>query len=614
VWWVKDVEKNQWHTHSIVSRPLSFTGFQGNSGFVEALAPESVHRAFERRFDYCRLNGEWYKSNEVSTSAPSQFKLIENDTVLRFDRPVEKDADAAKSMPYFTTKQPDTPPLDKPDIEQAEAFAWENQVTVRWNIPKSAAPQLGYKLGVFDNTAAEGAPLDVFEDNAPHILARRLDTQREAKSVRLNVRDIFDQEKSITIPVQAAALLPATEAAKVRPGLEYAYYEAPANAEWERLPDFSALTPVRQGRVGTLDDTVQEDRYKLFGLRYAGYLRAPADGLYVFSVGTCDGSRMSIDDKVIADNDGIHSASVKQYSIALKKGLHAFEMLYFKGPSRRHGAHANLADKISISWEGPGFGLRKLTTNDFMSKSADLPSLTLALKGAVSGGVLEDNLAEIRAKISLHGHRLTNVQLYSGRMLLRSAEGTDIRDTGDIVFKVLFPAGSNRVWARLWYDDNYSVDSDNMLDFEAQEYTEGPWKFIVLGHKYPIGARYKDGTASFVGEGFYVAYQKVSGDYTLTARIAEIALTTKENGVHPANWLGLYTTNVGQQRKDRGLESTFNQWGLSVYLTAGKGMKGSADFPDLAGTRMCIPSFPEDHRWLRIIRRGKRYQSGARLT
>jgi len=608
-WWVKDVEKNRWYTHSIVSLPGHLTGFQGNSGFVEALAPESIHRAFERRFDYCRLNGKWYSSNKVSTSASSQFKLIENDTVLRFDRPVKNDAETVESIPYFTTKQPDTPPLDKPNIEQAEASVWENQVAVRWNIPKSAAPQLGYKLEVFDNTAAQGDPLDVFEDNAPHILARRLDTQREAKSVRLTVRDIFDQKKTITIPVQEAALLPAAQAGRVRPGLEYAYYETPENAEWERLPDFSALRPVRQGRVGALDDTVQKDRYKLFALRYTGYLRAPADGLYVFSAGTCDGSRIVLDGNVIADNDGIHSASVKQYSIALKKGLHAFEMSYFKGPSRRHGPHANLADKISVSWEGPGFGLRKLTKNDFVSKSADLPSLALHLKGAVSGGVLEDNLAEIRAKVSLHGHRLTNVQLYSGRMLLKNAGGADLGDTGDIVFNVLFPVGGNRVWARLWYDDNHSVDSDNMLDFEAQEYTEGPWKFIVLGHKYPIGARYKDGTASFAGEGFYVAYQKVSGDYTLTARIAEIALTTKNNGVHPANWLGLYTSNVGQQREGKGLESTFNEWGFGVYLTAGRGMKGSADFPDLAGTRMCMSSFPEDHRWLRIIRRGKRYQS-----
>jgi len=425
--------------------------------------------------------------------------------------------------------------------------------------------------------------------------------------MRLTVTDIFDQKTSTTIAVDQTTLDSAAEAIGVRPGLAYAYYEPPDNTEWEQLPDFSKLTPVRQGHVATLDDTVRQQREKLYALRYAGYLRAPADGLYVFSAVTCDGSRLTMDGKLIADNDGIHSASLKQYPIALKKGLHLFELLYFKGPSDRH--HANIANKISISWEGPGFGLRKLAEDDFMCQGEDVPSLTLALTGDVSGGVLKDNLVEIRTKATLHGHRLTKLQLYNGGMLLSSAEGAELRDTGDIIFKILLPAGRNRLWARLWYDGDRSVDSGNVLDFETQEYTEGPWKFIVLGHKHPIGVRYKDGKASFTGEGFYVGYQQVSGDFTLTARIADITLATEENGMHGDNWLGLDTSNVNQEREGQGLASTFDQWGFGIYLTAGRGMKGSADFPDLAGTRMGIPSFPADHRWLRIVRRGQRKQA-----
>ena len=606
-WWVKDLEKNTWHTHSVVRLPARATGFKGNGGFVEALAPETVHRAFERRLGYCRVDGKWHKSNVVKTGGRLFFKLIENGTVLRYDRSQPDSAGGGSGE--FATEQPDEPVLDPSAIEGATAMAYGNQVAVKWSIPRSASPQLGYRLEVFGDRQATGTPLKVVKDNAPHVLARRLDAGREVKSVRVTVTDIFDQQASITIPVKESTFLPSAKAAGLRPGLAYAYYEAPENVQWERLPDFQALTPVKQGHVGTLDDTVQGDRYRLFALRYRGYLKVPADGLYVFSVGTCDGNRMSLDGKVIADNDGLHGASVKQYPIALKKGLHPFDLQYFKGPSRRHGGHANLADKLSVSWEGPGFGLRRLAGNDFMCEDAELPACTLALKGAVSGAVLEDNLVEILAKTRLRGHRLTKVQLYSGRMVLRSAEGDDLARAGDLVFKVLFPAGRNRIRARLWYDDRYSVDSDNVLDFETREYTEGPWAFTVLGHKYPIAARYKDGTASFMGEGYYVGTQKVTGDFTLTARIADIVLTTKKNGVHASNWLGLYTSNVGRPHKDRGPESTFDQWGFGIYLTAGRGMKGPADFPDLGGGRMGIPSFPQDHRWLRIVRRGKRYQS-----
>jgi len=628
-WWVKDIEKNQWHTHSVVVLPAHATGFRGNSGFVEALAPDSVHRAFERRLGYCRAGGKWHKSNVVTTNSPQFFKLIEQGTVLRYDRSEPDSPGGVKTD--FVTQQPDEPPLDPPAIEDAEARSFGNQVMVRWNIPQNASPQLGYTIEVFADRAATGTPLRVFEDTAPQILATRLDTPREAQSVRLTVTDIFDQHTSVTIPVQPTALDSAAEAAGIRPGLAYTYYEPPDNTEWERLPDFSALTPVRQGHVATLDDTVRQDREKLYAMRYAGYLRAPADGLYVLSAGTCDGSRMKINGRVIAENDGIRSASVKQYTIALRQGLHAFELLYFKGPSRRH--HANIANRISIGWEGPGFGLRKLAEDDFVCGTEDVPSLTLALQGDVSGGILKDNLAKVRAKITRHGHRPTKLQLYNDRMLLSSAAGDELavasggkKGTGpicakhppgrsgkldlspfsEIVFQVLLPAGKNRLWARLWCDDNRSVDSSNVLDVETQECAEGPWRFIVLGHKHPIGARYKDGRASFTGEGFYVAYQKVLGDFTLTARIADITLAIEENGIHGSNWLGLYTSNVKRPRQGNGLESTFDQWGFGIYLTAGVGMKGSADFPDLAGTRMGIPSFPADHRWLRIVRRGQR--------
>ncbi|MCX6996931.1 MAG: PA14 domain-containing protein [Kiritimatiellaeota bacterium] len=611
-WWVKDLEKNRWYTHSIVSLPTHLTGFAGNSGFVEALAPESVHRAFEWRLGYCRADGQWHKANEVGSRSLSQFKLIENGTALRFDRPVENDRGGAKSDVIYATSAPDAPPLDAPAIGEAGATRCENQASVTWNIPPHAAPQLGYKIEVFGATGAQGRPFQVVEDRVPYRSARCLDTGQAAQSVRLTVTDIFDQQASVVIPVREATLLPAAEAAGARPGLAYAYYEAPANTEWEQLPDFQALTPVRQGHVKTLDDTVQGDREKRLALRYRGWLRAPADGLYVFAVGTCDGSRLSLDGKTMADNDGLHSMSVRQYPIALKKGTHTFELLYFKGAGTRHGGHANLADKLSVSWEGPGFGLRKLAENDFLCEGAELPALTLSLKDAARGGVIEDNLVEILATPSPGGHRLAKVQLYSGRMLLESAEGAALQKAGPVAFKILFPAGRNRIWARLWYDGQRSVDADNALEFETREHIKGPWTFTVLGHKYPIAARYKDGTASFTGEGTCVGTQKVVGDFTLTARIADITLTTEENGVNEANWLGLYTSSVkpSRNKNDRSLEASLSEHGgFSIFLTAGKGMKGTADFPDLGGGRMCMPSFPKGHRWLRIVRRGQRYES-----
>ncbi|MDG2124511.1 MAG: hypothetical protein P8J87_12475, partial [Verrucomicrobiales bacterium] len=285
-WWVKDVEQNKWYTHSVLRIPAAVTGFQSNSGFVEALAPESTPRAFERRLGYCRLDGNWYDS-PLSANDERKFKLIENNTVVRFDRS-QRDGGAKKEQTFFPTKQPATPTLDKPAIDQAEAHAWGNQVTVKWKIPQTAAPQLGYKIEAFARGGATGEPLATWQDAAPHITNKRLDTNVPAKSLRLTITDIFDQQIAVVIPVESTTIpAPNTIAEnKAQPGLNYVYYEDENGDTWEKLPDFSTLEPVKQGHVTTLDDTVREDRATGYAIRYKGYLRVPADGLYVISAGT----------------------------------------------------------------------------------------------------------------------------------------------------------------------------------------------------------------------------------------------------------------------------------------------------------------------------------------
>ena len=605
-WWVKDVERNRWYTHSVVKLPARATGFKGNTGFVEALGPPIIHRAFERRLGYCRKDGKWYKANVVSSAGGKFFKLIDDGTVLRYDR-AEKDG-PSKGTETFATTQPDMPPLDPPAVTDASAIACGKQVAVSWSVPASASPQLGYRLEVFDRQAAEGDPMAVFEEAIPYVRSRRLDTPRAPRSVRLTVRDIFDQTTSTVVAVRPAAAAPAPASGKLRPGLRYEYYEAPAKTDWAKLPDFAGLTPVKQGSVAALDDTVREARGKLYALRYTGSLRVPADGLYVITVRTCDGSRLSLDGKVVAEHDGLHGRSPRQYALALQKGLHPWKLEYFYGAGRAH--HPNLADILSVSWEGPGFGPRRMTQEDFRCEDkGDCPSVRLTLTGDASGGLVKDNLVKIRAAVAARGHKLDRLQIFSGRMLLGTIDGAELNDPAGVSFERLFPAGENRIWARLWYDGHFSTDGDNVLEFRTQDYSDGPWQFIRLGHKFPLGARYKDGVASFAGEGACVGYQQVEGDFTLTAHIAEIALRTPESGVYDQNWIGLYTSEVRGMNPNVGLASTFNEHGFGVYMTAGRGMKGWPDFDDLGGSRMCIPTFPSDHRWLRIVRRGNRVES-----
>ncbi|MHC4504082.1 MAG: PA14 domain-containing protein, partial [Planctomycetota bacterium] len=509
---------------------------------------------------------------------PQHVRLIEHGTALRFDT----DYKLGNLPQPVVTKQPDRPPMDKLEIARVEASGWRNQVIVKWNLPRSSPPQIAYRIEVFGGRTAEGRPLKVDEDYAPHVTVKRLDSGGRPGSVRLTVTDIFDQQTSVVVPVAPIVPSAAGAAAKVRPGLRYAYYEAPEGAKWDRLPEPAALEPVRRGGVNGLDVSIQKGGKRPYAVRFAGYLRVPAGGLYAFSLKSLDGSRLKIGGEVIGDNDGLHSRSEKQYAAALAEGLHGFELLHFRGSS-------NLSiGQLAVLWEGPGIERRTLGAGDlFREVPADAPSITLTPARGVDGP--EDNLVEIRPKIDRRGHALGRVEYYCGKLLLNTVSEEPF------LFRKVLPEGRNRVMARLWYDDGSSVDS-NVLELEVRNVT-GPWRFERSGEKgLPLGFRGKEDRVSFVGEGSGAAYQTVSGDFTLTARLADISLA-KETGTNKLNWLGLYMTGPE----------------VRLVRTAGVGMRGRKDYRDLAGTNMSIPRYTEG-RWLRLVRRGRRSQSFTSLS
>lgn len=108
-------------------------------------------------------------------------------------------------------------------------------------------------------------------------------------------------------------------------GLQYSYYEG----TWSKLPDFSKLTPKAVGDAEGFDLTVAK-RKENFGLRFDGTIKLDADTEILFLLGSDDGSRLSIDGKVVIDNDGIHAFSQKRKPLKLKAGLHSVVVEYFE--------------------------------------------------------------------------------------------------------------------------------------------------------------------------------------------------------------------------------------------------------------------------------------------
>ncbi|WP_226467303.1 family 20 glycosylhydrolase [Luteimonas panaciterrae] len=125
-----------------------------------------------------------------------------------------------------------------------------------------------------------------------------------------------------------AQLQPASniERKKLRPGLERDYYEV-AITRTEQLLSQKAVRSETVRDIGL----PEEARPDTFGLRYRGYIAVPSDGVYRFVLGSDDGARLLIDDKLVVDRDGPQSPGDSYGSVALGAGLHAFELRYFQG-------------------------------------------------------------------------------------------------------------------------------------------------------------------------------------------------------------------------------------------------------------------------------------------
>lgn len=133
----------------------------------------------------------------------------------------------------------------------------------------------------------------------------------------------------------------AMEVEEKKPGLVVSYYEG----DWEKIPDFSTITPVAKTMSGTFNlRPSRRDEY--YALKFIGLIKVPSTGVYVFYTVSDDGSRLMIGDEEVVDNDGLHGEKEKLGAIALEAGFHPIALLFFQ----RAGGKG-----LRVSYEGPDF-------------------------------------------------------------------------------------------------------------------------------------------------------------------------------------------------------------------------------------------------------------------
>lgn len=112
----------------------------------------------------------------------------------------------------------------------------------------------------------------------------------------------------------------------LKQGLKYSYYEG----VWDSVPDFSKLTPKKTGTTETLDlnFALKKDS---FGVRFEGYLHITKKDLYDLWIVSDDGSKVYLNNELLFDNDGLHSADTPVVkAIPLNPGYYPLRIDYFE--------------------------------------------------------------------------------------------------------------------------------------------------------------------------------------------------------------------------------------------------------------------------------------------
>ena len=94
-----------------------------------------------------------------------------------------------------------------------------------------------------------------------------------------------------------------------------------------------------------------------FGLVYQGTITVPESGIYTFYFTCDDGGILTIANRLVVDNDGLHAPKEKSGQIALAKGAHPFNLAFIEGGGGytlklKYSFNGGEAKEVPESWFG----------------------------------------------------------------------------------------------------------------------------------------------------------------------------------------------------------------------------------------------------------------------
>lgn len=136
---------------------------------------------------------------------------------------------------------------------------------------------------------------------------------------------VYHYPSGITSIEENGEYLKASNVKTKKNGVSYIYYEGAIKS----CKEVDGLKPLSKGALPNfiIDQAPSEDH---FAYDFSALFKAPERAVYKFRLRSDDGAMLYLDDKLVIDNDGSHSANFIVGKVALEEGYHRITIRYFE--------------------------------------------------------------------------------------------------------------------------------------------------------------------------------------------------------------------------------------------------------------------------------------------
>ncbi len=550
--WIRDSASGIWYHIATAQTPFALTGITGWGGFQEDASGSTQPQRTDYRRLYYHYNGAWISATNThdwNQNGTNNGIMVDNCALIETNSAVYLETcnnnpsyvgtiTNQGNGPNLVISQPPTPTFFDPIlVTNYSGSVTGGQLLVQWQILNTSSPQFAYQINVYTNASYTGTVVATFYDNDPETRQKLLNIPVGVTPYpQLTIVDIFNQTNApVNVTVTNATLLASSNVSGAVNGLNFAYYESASNFQiytsgtnWSSMPNFPSLTPALRGAVSGLDLTPRRRRDG-YAFNYTGYINVTSNGLYAFTLNSCDGSKLYVDGQLVVNHDGQHSPADLSSWVGLQAGYHVLNVQYFFDTQPFGGYYY---DSISLSYEGPGITKTAVPVSAyFRVPGGSEPGISLT--SPADGTTISGASVPLSAVVTANGNTINKVLFFNGDNYW--AQDTSAPYSSSAFF---WDSNNNPIRARLYYNGTNIVDSPvNLLNTTNQ--TLDPWQFgQIFFHDYPSGASIQGGAYSLIGDGVDLLTRQVSGNCTIIAHLAGLPSTAAapDGSVAESGW------------------------------------------------------------------------------